>query len=333
MAARSSPLFAPADRRCRRRSGCAESAARAARRAALKTYRKSAQTRCAASQPVSTALHCRIEPDLDQGGAGSRRCTASPATGLVTWDHDDVGPEGAAEGGITRPSGPTVGRLIPNGGVPSQSNFGGCDQSAAALKSTALPENSAPEKLTVPPVNLAPVKPMMPPENSALENRTPPPENTASLKPTVPPVNLAPVKPTLPPENSALENRTPPPENLASEKPTSLPENSAPLKLTVPPENLASLKPTRPLENLASSKLTVPLEITARWKLTVPPENLASEKLPPSKTTPAKSKFRPCQDNAASPVRCAAMTRMTEWRTSRLARNASRSAAEAPSPG
>src|SRR5487761_1253660 len=239
MAARSSPLFAPADRRCRRRSGCAESAARAARRAALKTYRKSAQTRCAASQPVSTALHCRIEPDLDQGGAGSRRCTASPATGLVTWDHDDVGPEGAAEGGITRPSGPTVGRLIPNGGVPSQSNLGGCDQSAAPLKSTALPENSAPEKLTVPPVNLAPVKPTLPPENSALENRTPPPENTASVKPT------------------------------------SLPENSAPLKLTVPPENLASLKPTRPLENLASAKLTVLPENSARWKLTVPPVNSA----------------------------------------------------------
>src|SRR5487761_1580452 len=239
MAARSSPLFAPADRRCRRRSGCAESAARAARRAALKTYRKSAQTRCAASQPVSTALHCRIEPDLDQGGAGSRRCTASPATGLVTWDHDDVGPEGAAEGGITRPSGPTVGRLIPNGGVPSQSNFGGCDQSAAPLKSTALPEN------------LAPVKPMMPPENSALENRTPPPENTASLKPTSLPENSAPLKLTVPPEN------------LAS------------LKLTVPLEITARWKLTVPPENLASAKLTVLPENPARWTLTVPPVNSA----------------------------------------------------------
>ena len=68
-------------------------------------------------------------------------------------------------------------------------------------------------------------------------------------------------------------------------------------------------------------------------KLTVPPENLAPLKSPPSKTTPVKSKFRPCQDTAASALRCAVMTRMTVWRTSRLARKASRSGPGASSPG
>ena len=54
-------------------------------------------------------------------------------------------------------------------------------------------------------------------------------------------------------------------------------------------------------------------------KLTVPPESLAPLKSPPSKTAPAKSKFRPHQETGAVPLRCAVITRMTVWRTSRLA--------------
>ena len=74
-----------------------------------------------------------------------------------------------------------------------------------------------------------------------------------------------------------------------------------------------------PPEKSARRKSTVPPVNRAWRKLTVPPENLARLKSPPSKMMPEKSKFRPCQDTASSSLRCAVMTRMTVWRTSRLA--------------
>jgi hypothetical protein len=80
-------------------------------------------------------------------------------------------------------------------------------------------------------------------------------------------------------------------------------------------------------------KLTVPPENSALEKLTVPPENLAPLKSPPSKTAPAKSKFRPHQETGAVSLRCAVITRMTVWRTSRLAWKASRFSTGASSPG
>src|SRR5215471_3938639 len=80
-------------------------------------------------------------------------------------------------------------------------------------------------------------------------------------------------------------------------------------------------------------KSTVPPENPAPAKLTVPLENLAPLKSPPSKTARVKSKFRPHQETGAVPLRCAAMTRMTVWRTSRLAWKASRFSTGASSPG
>ena len=77
----------------------------------------------------------------------------------------------------------------------------------------------------------------------------------------------------------------------------------------------------------------MPLENRALLKSTMPPENRASLKSPPSKTTPVKSKFRPCQDVAASSWRCAVITRMTVWRTSRMVWKDSRCASGASCPG
>jgi hypothetical protein len=57
-----------------------------------------------------------------------------------------------------------LGSFKSGGGVPSQSNSGGCDQSAAPLKSTVPPENPACLKLTVPPENWASQKLTVPPE-------------------------------------------------------------------------------------------------------------------------------------------------------------------------
>jgi hypothetical protein len=98
-------------------------------------------------------------------------------------------------------------------------------------------------------------------------------------------------------------------------------------------QSWGSLKSTVPPENTAPSKRTVPPGNTASLKLTAPPENTAPLKLPPSKTTPEKSKFKPYQDTAAPSLRCAVMTRMTVWRTSRLARKASRCGSGASWPG
>ena len=78
-------------------------------------------------------------------------------------------------------------------------------------------------------------------------------------------------------------------------KKTMPPENLALRKLTVlPAGNLALPQSTVPPENLASVKSTVP-ENSAPLNSTVPPENSASAKLPPSKTTPVKSKSKPRQ--------------------------------------
>src|SRR5215471_13059277 len=93
------------------------------------------------------------------------------------------------------------------------------------------------------------------------------------------------------------------------------------------------LKPTAAPENSASAKPTVPPGNSASAKSTVPPENWAPLKSPPSKTAPAKSKFRPHQETGAVPLRCAAITRMTVWRTSRLAWKASRFSTGASPPG
>ena len=75
-----------------------------------------------------------------------------------------------------------------------------------------------------------------------------------------------------------------------------------PLKLTVPPENLAPRKSTVPPENLARPKSTVAARErrAAEVNWSAAGELGAAGKLPPSKTTPVKSKFSPCQDTAAS---------------------------------
>ena len=87
-----------------------------------------------------------------------------------------------------------------------------------------------------------------------------------------------------------LKSTSQPEKNSASLKLTSPPENSARSKLTLPPENLASWKLTLPSRNSTSEKSTLPAPVVGLA------ENLALEKVPPSKTAPVKSKFRPCQD-------------------------------------
>lgn len=139
-----------------------------------------------------------------------------------------------------------------------QGNAGGTDQSWTSLKSTVPPENRAKAKSAS--------GPNTPPKS------TKPPENRANLKPTVPP------------------------ENMALLKSTSLPENWVALKLTGPPENWALLKSTMPPQNWALLKSTRPQENLALLNLTLPSENSGPRKSPPSKTTPVKSRSRPCQD-------------------------------------
>ena len=77
------------------------------------------------------------------------------------------------------------------------------------------------------------------------------------------------------------------------------PENWAKAKSTVPPEKWAPLKSTVAAENSAPSKPTVPPENRAKAKLTGAAGELGAARSPPSKTTPVKSKSRPCQDTAA----------------------------------
>src|SRR5262249_56662447 len=89
----------------------------------------------------------------------------------------------------------------------------------------------------------------------------------------------------------------------------------------------------RPAGELGAAEGDLPPENLARPKVTVPPENSARLKSPPSKTTPVKSKFRPRHDISAVPFRWAVMTRMTVWRTSRLACKTSRCSVGASSPG
>ena len=67
------------------------------------------------------------------------------------------------------------------------------------------------------------------------------------------------------------------------------------LNLTYPPENLAARKSTVAPEHGAGEADPAAGELSSAER-TVPPENWAPLKSPPSKTTPVKSKSRPCQD-------------------------------------
>lgn len=127
------------------------------------------------------------------------------------------------------------------------------------------------------------------------------------------------------------------PENLAWLKSTGgAPENLAPEKLTVLPENWADMKLTVLLpENSAPKKEAMLRKNRTLVNSTKPPENRAPPKSAPSKTTPVKSRSNPCQGAGSSLLfwRWAVMTRMTVWRTSRAAWNASLCGSKASPPG
>ena len=91
----------------------------------------------------------------------------------------------------------------------------------------------------------------------------------------------------------------------------------------MPPENWAAAEVDRAVGEPDEEEADKQPENWAPAKSTIPPENRAPSKSPPSKTTPVKSRFKPSQDTAASLLRCAVMTRMTVWRTSRMAWKAS----------
>ena len=93
--------------------------------------------------------------------------------------------------------------MTPAGGVPAQLNVGGCDQSAAPLKSTLVPVNtdSRSFRVILPSGTTLPDFVTVSVEANSLAKVTVPPENFAPPKVTVPPENFAPPKVTVPPEN------------------------------------------------------------------------------------------------------------------------------------
>jgi hypothetical protein len=98
----------------------------------------------------------RVDLDTDHSGPDARLATAGGALCLLSalaeppyvW-------KGAKPGRSHGSASSAAGSLIPWGGAPSQSNCGGCDQSAASLKSTIPPANLALGKPTRLPENLA----------------------------------------------------------------------------------------------------------------------------------------------------------------------------------
>ena len=94
----------------------------------------------------------------------------------------------------------------------------------------------------------------------------------------------------------------------------------------MPSENRAFLKLISPPENLVYPKSTTPPENSAYWKLTVPPENRASGNRHHQDEHRLSWKMQalPGHGSCFLPLIPAVMTRMTVWRTSRLAWKASR---------